>query len=218
MRIKVRCGILCLTITVFLSSTATKAHADNYARVCATTIDAESKEAPLHEASAPGPGKKLVVHLDANTECTALIVPLTEHGSRLANGWRPQMVMLPQWDERTLPNSRAAWEWNKTGDPFELRIFFFKTGAAGFSDIEKLVTAMQSPNLDERILAQQTRLLCDKLSTRMNESQLVVQGPKANATLVGGAMRGTEFPWRDYAEKVTLNDALEGTLVVRHGR
>lgn len=67
-----------------------------------------------------------MVHLDANTECTALIVPLAEKGSRLANDWRPQMVVLPQWDERTLPNSRAAWEWNKNGEPFELWIFFFK--------------------------------------------------------------------------------------------
>ena len=32
-----------------------------------------------------------------------------------------------------------------------------------------------------------------------------------------GAQHGT-FPWRDYAQKVALNDAFEGELVVRHGR
>lgn len=52
----------------------------------------------------------------------------------------------------------------------------------------------------------------------MSGSQQIMRGPKAGAALVGGTMRATEFPWRDYAEKVTLNDALEGTLVVRHGR
>jgi hypothetical protein len=44
------------------------------------------------------------------------------------------------------------------------------------------------------------------------------QGPKASTALVGGAVRSTEFPWRDYAQKVVLNDAFEGALVVRHGR
>jgi hypothetical protein len=128
------------------------------------------------------------------------------------------MVVLPQWDERTLPDSRAAWEWNKSGEPFELWIFLFKRDAAGLDEISKLVAAMQNPKSDERVLAQQTRLLCDKLSSRMSGTQQIMKGPKAGAALVGGAMRATEFPWRDYAEKVTLNDALEGTLVVRHGR
>src|SRR6476661_4158147 len=82
--------------------------AESYARVCATTAAAESNEAPLAETSAPGPGEKLVVHLDANTECVALILPLIEKGSRLANGWRPQMVALPEWDERKLPAPPAV--------------------------------------------------------------------------------------------------------------
>jgi len=213
-------GELCCFILMSLSvgSLSSVARADSYARVCVTTTDADSKESVLTEDSSPAPGKKLVVHLDANTECTALIVPLAAKGSRLANGWRPQMVVLPQWDERTLPNSRAAWEWNKNGEPFELWILFFKRDANGLKEIEKLVSAMQGPNLDERVLTQQTRALCDKLSSRMSGSQQIIRGPKAGAALVGGAMRATEFPWRDYSKKVTLNDALEGTLLVRHGR
>jgi len=207
----------CALIFFLLTSFAYSSPAENYARVCITAV-ADSQEAVLTDASSSGPGKKLVVHLDANTECAALIVPLTEKGSRLANGWRPQMVILPQWDERTLPNSRTAWEWDKNGEPFELWVFFFKRDAAGLKDIEKLVTAMESPNADDRAVTQQTRLLREKLSNRMSGSQQIMRGPKAGAALVGGAMRATEFPWRDYAEKVTLNDALEGTLVVRHGR
>jgi len=96
--------LLCCVLSFSIVLLASMARGESYARVCVTTVDADSNEAVLTEASSPGPGKKLVVHLDANTECTALIVPLTEKGSRLANGWRPQMVVLPQWDERTLPN------------------------------------------------------------------------------------------------------------------
>jgi hypothetical protein len=107
------------------------ARAESYARVCATTVDAESNEAPLAETSAPGAGEKLVVHVDASTQCVALILPLVERNSRLANGWRPQMVGLPEWDERKLPAPPAVWNWNKGADPFELWIFFFKRDAAG---------------------------------------------------------------------------------------
>ena len=194
------------------------ARAESYARVCATTVDAESNETPLAETSAPGAGEKLVVHLDASTQCVALILPLVEKGSRLANGWRPQMVGLPEWDERKLPAPPAVWNWNKGADPFELWIFFFKRDAAGLDEIQKLVAAMQNPSLDEKVLVQQTRKLCEKLNPRMTGKQPIIQGPKAVTALVGGTVRSTEFPWRDYAQKVVLNDAFEGALVVRHGR
>ena len=192
--------------------------AESYARVCATTIDAESNETPLADASAPGPGEKLVVHLDASTGCVALILPLIEKGSSLANGWRPQIVALPEWDERKLPAPPAVWNWKKGADPFELWIFFFKRDAASLDEIQKLVAAMQSSTLDEKVLAQQTRKLCEKLNSRMTGKQPIIPGAKASTALVGGTVRSTEFPWRDYAQKVELNDAFEGALVVRHGR
>jgi len=42
---------------------------------------------PLAEDSLAERGEKLVVHLDTSVECTALIVPLMEKDSRLANGF-----------------------------------------------------------------------------------------------------------------------------------
>ena len=203
---------------LFVASFAPLARAESYARVCATTVDTESNEVPLAETSAPGAGEKLVVHVDASTECVALILPLVEKGSGLANGWRPQMVALPEWDERKLPASPAVWNWNKGAEPFELWIFFFKRDAAGLDEIQKLVAAMQTPSLDEKVLVQQTRKLSEKLNPRMAGKQPIIQGAKAGTALVGGAVRSTEFPWRDYAQKVVLNDAFEGALVVRHGR
>ena len=77
---------------------------------------------------------------------------------------------------------------------------------------------MQSSTLDEKTLTQQTHKICEKLDARMTGKQPIIQGPKASTALVGGAVRGAEFPWRDYAQKVVLNDAFEGVLVVRHGR
>jgi hypothetical protein len=211
--------ILCwVLLRVGFTSVGSPAPAETYARVCVTTIDADSKEAVLADSSAPGPGEKLIVHLDASTECVALILPLIEQASRLANGWRPQMVGLPQWDERRLPAPPAVWNWNKGADTFELWIFFFKRDAAGLDELQKLVAAMQNPGLDEKVLAQQTHKLLEKLNTRMTGKQPIIPGPKANTALAGGTVRSVEFPWRDYAQKISLNEAFEGALVVHHGR
>jgi hypothetical protein len=191
---------------------------ESYARVCAATVDAESNEAPLSEKSSPAPGSKLVVHLDSNSACAALILPLVENGRQLANGWRPQMVELAQWDEKTLPDSRKVWDWNKGADPFELWIFFFKRDAPSIGTFRILVAAMESPTLNEKTLSQQATKLYEALGGRMTGTMDIIKGPKADATLIGGAVRSNQFPWRDYARKVVLNDALEGALVVRHGR
>ena len=56
------------------------------------------------------------------------------------------------------------------------------------------------------------------LGSRMSSNAPISQGAKANATLIGGTKRQVDFPWRDYAWKVPLNDTLEGELVVRYGR
>jgi hypothetical protein len=156
--------------------------------------------------------------MDASAECVALILPLVERGSpRLANGWRPQMVGLPEWEERRLPAPPAVWNWNKGADPFELWIFFFKRDATGLDELQKLVAAMQNPSLDQRVLAQQTRKICEKLDARMRGKQPISKESKPGPNLAGGSVRGTEFPWRDYAQKVVLNDAFKGVLVVRDG-
>jgi hypothetical protein len=210
--------LLCCVLSFFIASFASRAGAESYARVCVTTVDAASNEAPLGEKSSPAPGDKLVVHLDANSACAALIVPLVENGRKLANGWRPQMVELAQWDEKTLPDSRKVWDWNKGADPFDLWIFFFKRDASSIGPFRALVAAMESSTLSEQVLAQQTNKLYEALGGRMTGTLDIIKGPKAGATLIGGAVRSTEFPWRDYAQKVVLNDAFEGTLVVRHGR
>jgi hypothetical protein len=216
---KPRSIVLCWAMMSFsIASFASPTRAESYARVCATTVDVQSYETPLAEGSVPGSEEKLVVHLDASVECVALILPLVEKGLRLANSWRPQMVGLPQWDERRLPAPPAVWNWNRGADPFDLWIFFFKRNAAGLDELQKLVAAMQNQSLDEKVLTQQTRKICEKLGPRMSGKQPINQGPKASTALVGGSVRSTEFAWRDYAQKVALNDAFEGTLVVRHGR
>ena len=74
----------CVGPFLLISSLAPFALAESYARVCVATVDAELNEAPLSEKSSPAPGTKLVVHLDANSACAALILPLVENGRKLS--------------------------------------------------------------------------------------------------------------------------------------
>jgi hypothetical protein len=201
---------------LFLGCSA--AFAGPYARVCVTIGEASSGESALADDSAPGPGKKLLVHLDASVDCTAVVLALANNSSRLTNGWRPQMVVLPAWTEKILPQPPVSWEWRKANDPFELWILFFKGNAAELEKIEKLLNALQKSRPNNQVLRQQTQKLCDMLSSRMSGNAQITQGPKANAPLVGGTTRRVDFPWRDYAQKVPLNEALEAELVLRHGR
>lgn len=194
------------------------ARGESYARVCFTIQDSGSKEAALTENSSPQRGMKLIVHLDASTECTALILPLMKKNSRLVDGSLPQIVLLPQWTEKALPILPSSWDWSKRSDPFELWVFFFKRDAAQLEEIQKLITVMQKATMNVQLLDQQTRTLCKMLASRMSGHIQIVQEPKANTTLIGGTTRRVDFPWRDYAQKVPLNDALDGELVVRHGQ
>src|SRR5262249_47122561 len=69
------CAALSCLIILFASST----RAESYARVCATTVDAESNETLLTEKSAPAPGEKLLVHMDASAECDVSSADILVH-------------------------------------------------------------------------------------------------------------------------------------------
>ena len=73
----VRPCLTSLVLSVVLIVSA-RAATERYSRVCVSNIDSDSKESALAPTSSPVPGNKLVIHLDANTECTGLSVPLEQ--------------------------------------------------------------------------------------------------------------------------------------------
>ena len=70
--------ITLLWLSILVVWFTSPARAESYARVCATTVDAESNEAPLAETSAPGAGEKLVVQLRNTFKCLAGLLCLFE--------------------------------------------------------------------------------------------------------------------------------------------
>ena len=80
-------------------------------------------------------------------------------------------------------------------------------------EAKRLISAMQSLKLEDRILEMQTNKLRELIGRIASEKQ------KSNQTLfkdpeVGGVFRGNEFPWRQFAQSVTFSDDRPGVLIL----
>ena len=98
--------LLLATVRIALSQSSVD-EAKPYGRICLTIADNSGRE-ELFQADTPtGAGKKIVVHVDANSKGFALVAAFNQKDGRLANNWRPQFVELPQWEEVPLPKAPA---------------------------------------------------------------------------------------------------------------
>jgi hypothetical protein len=202
-------------LAVALLRTTLAVDADKpHGRVCLSFVEpgTPEKEAALRSTSTPGPGKKINVYVDASDKCSVLVVALRKDG-RLANGWRPQFAEVQEeFEEVQLPKLPMAWEWIQAGEPFEFYVLFLPPGSKDVDDVKRLVTAMQSPKLEERLLTMQTNKLRELISRLTSEKerahQVVATDPE-----VGGVFRGSSFPWRQFAQSVNFSEGRPGVLI-----
>jgi hypothetical protein len=184
-------------------------------RVCISLVEPgpPAKELPFRTTSMAGPGEKVNFHLDASTKCIVLVVALSKDG-KLANGWRPQLSEVPEdFEEMQLPREPVTWEWTVQAAPFDIYVLFVQPGSTVTEEAKRLVSAMQPLKLEDRLLAMQTNKLRELIGRIASEKQ------KSNQTLfkdpeVGGAFRGLEFPWRQFAQNVSFSDDQPGVLIL----
>ena len=184
-------------------------------RVCISLVDPGPpvKEVPFRTTSAPGPNAKVNIYLDASTKCCTLIVALSKEG-KLANGWRPEFSEVPDdFEEIELPRAPVTWQWKMHAEPLDIYVLFMSSGSTDAEEAQKVVSAMQSPKVDENLLAMQTNKLRELIGRITSENQ------KSNQTLfkdpeVGGVFRGHEFPWRMFAQSVNFGDNQPGVLIL----
>jgi hypothetical protein len=184
-------------------------------RVCLSVVEPgpPAKELPLRTTSVARPGEKVNVYLDASMKCIALVVALTPDG-KLANGWRPQFAEVPEdFEEVQLPRAPVTWEWTAQAVPLEIYVLFMQPDSTDAEEAKRLISAMQSLKLEDRILEMQTNKLRELIGRIASEKQ------KSNQTLfkdpeVGGVFRGNEFPWRQFAQSVTFSDDRPGVLIL----
>jgi hypothetical protein len=205
---------LLLLLTVALSNSGAAQTANSRGRVCLSFVEPGSpaKELPFRTTSMAGPGARMNVYLDASTKCIVLVVALSKEG-KLANGWRPQLAEVPEdFEGIQLPRKPVTWEWTAQGAPLDIYLLFMQPGSTDAEEVKKLASAMQPPEIEDRLLAMQTNKLRELIGRVTSEKQ------KANQTLfkdpeVGGVFRGSEFPWRQFAQSVSFGDDRPGVLI-----
>jgi len=182
-----------------------------------TCISIVAPGAPEHEVvfspnALRGPGMKIKIYADASVKSGVIAVAFRKDG-KLAEGWRPEITELPEdFEEVHLPKPPAVWECSSQGAPFDLYIVFLSFGVKDLEELKKLISAMQNPKVDERLLVMQTsklRELINRITAAAEkENRVVVINPE-----VGGVFRGPAFPWRQFAKKVDFSPAQPGVLV-----
>jgi hypothetical protein len=204
-----------LAISVAVGSMNAGQDVKSHGRVCISLVEPgpPAKEVPFRTTSAAGPGAKLKVYLDASAKCSALVVALSKEG-KLANGWRPEFSEVPDdFEEIELPRAPVTWQWTTQGAPLDIYVLFLPSGSTDAEEAKRVISAMQSPKVDERLLAMQTNKLRELIGRITSENQ------KSNQTLfkdpeVGGVFRGNEFPWRMFAQSVSFGDDQPGVLIL----
>jgi hypothetical protein len=204
--------LLVATVRIVLSQSSVD-EAKPYGRICLTIADNSGREEVFHADAPPGAGKKIVVHVDANSKCFALVAVFNRKDGRLADNWMPQFVELPQWEEVPLPKAPAKWLWEKNQEPIEFYALFFAPDSKDAAEIKKLVDAMANTRPDPSMLKLQSNKLREMISRSMIEKDRSKYLAKTESSELGGVLRGGTFEWRKYAQSVNFTSDKPGVLI-----
>ncbi len=129
--------------------------AQPYGRACLTVVDQQAtsknpqgSEQVFGAGLQPADGRQLKLYLDANSSCLALIAVFEWNGERPVNNWRPhnwrpRLVEVEPWEEKTLPPPAEKWDWTKGPSEFDFFVIFLEKESAQAGDLKKLVEAMK---------------------------------------------------------------------------
>ncbi|HSH37925.1 MAG TPA: hypothetical protein VK993_03995 [Chthoniobacterales bacterium] len=212
---KLPCLILAAALAAIADAAAAVDEDKPHGRICFSLAESgpPEKEEPFRLSAAPGPGKTVKAYIDASDKCTVLLVALTKDG-KLANGWRPQLVQVAEdFEETELPKAPVSWDWAAASAPFDFYVLFLSPGSKDVDELTKLVTAMQAPKADDRLVAMQTTKLREIIGRISNDKEKTNQAPMAEPE-VGGVFRGAAFPWRQYAQSINFGDDNAGVLIL----
>jgi hypothetical protein len=177
----------------------------------ALAVVGENEESAFHGDSVPGPGKHIVAYAEASSPCFMLVAAFTTKEGKLPYGWRPAIVQLPEWSERELPDPSMAWTWPAAAEPFEFYVLFLSSTAHEMLDILRLVSLLNEPDNEPRLLQLQTsklRELIDQLIA--DRAPSLGAPPQKDVTAV---FRNGTFPWRDFHRSANFSAARPGIII-----
>ncbi len=208
--------ILALNTLVFPASAVDEPKP--YGRVCLAVLDSSTKsEVSLSEATKPGPAHSVIAHLDANADCEAVIAAFSRATGELANGWRPVLLSLKEWDEQTAPATDESWAWLQPTAPFEVFVAFLPKGASGYEKVRDLVASLRDPQTDPAVAKLQARQLREELMKWSADDKATATRPGSAPATLGGTVRDVAtFPWRNEARKLNFSETKPSVTVFRH--
>ena len=206
---------LALSAAASLATTKAADEEKPHGRVCFSVYESgpPEKEEPFRTSLTPGPGKVVKAYVDGSNKCSVLVAPLSKDG-KLVNGWRPQLAEVPEdFEEIELPKAPVTWDWSPAAAPFDFYVIFLPAGSKHLDELTKIVTAMQAPKTEDRLLAMQTTKLREIIGRITSEKEKVNQAAMTEPE-VGGVFRGAAFPWRQYAQSINFGDDHAGVLIL----
>jgi len=193
--------------------------AETYGRACLAVVEpvADGRGETIsafQPQSKPGKGKRLTMNLDANGPCVAVVAFFNPRTGKLANRWRPAFVELPLWEARGLPLASLVWKWEEGAEPFECHVLLVARESEDLPPAMTLITAMQDPKADEKLLSLQTTRLREQINKWEAGKDKTGLAARSVPAQFGGVVRGTEeFPWRDHAQKIGFAQVQPGCVI-----
>lgn len=175
------------------------------------------KEAPLEKDSRPGKGKKLQVYFEANQECAVAIAAFNRKDGGLVNGWLPAFTVSPEWDERRVPTAPITWNWNTETPALDIYVVFLDKKSASISELQTLISAMQNPKADPKLLRMQAGKLQEMMGKWLSSKSNIQASAAESRPTIGGVVRGGDFNWRNSAKKAEFKEKEPGILVFNAG-
>lgn len=190
-----------------------------YGRACASVIDSVAEtETPLTGDASPGPHRRVVVHLEANAPCDALVVAFVKADGRLVEGWLPAVVSLGEWEARTLPAKADPWKWMQPGGPWEVMVAWLPKGLPEAANVRELATRLREGKGDAATQRLQARKLRETLQRWASRDGALAAKPENAPASIAGAVRAAagELPWRQYARSAGFSAEGAGVVIFSH--
>jgi hypothetical protein len=191
-----------------------------YGRASVSVVEPDAgseKETPLEKDSRPGKDKKLQVYFEANQECAVAIAAFNRKDGGLVNGWLPAFTISPEWDERKVPALPITWNWNADTPTLDIYVVFIDKKSPSSNEFQTLITAMQNPKADPKLLRMQASKLQEMMGKWLSSKSSIQASATESRPTIGGVVRGGDFDWRSSAKKAEFKEKEPGVLVFNAG-
>lgn len=189
-----------------------------YGRASLGVIDpAKGSEVILSSDAEPAPDSRIIVHIEANRECEAVVAAFDRKSGALVQGWLPAVVPLRAWQEKGLP-AEKPWLWKANLSPFEVIVAFQDKDSPEAAGLREAVAKLNDEDTEPTAARLMARRLREELMKAVATSPSATSTQPGTAPVkIGGTLRaGRQSSWREAARKVQFSESKLGLTLFRY--